>query len=126
MNWTLKPPKVGGPAELRLFVDDVGGLTRACKLIDVSEATMRRWLREDGRPPLAALQALYWLTKWGFSDACSEAHWSHQYLLGKIRQLEACLAFEAPVRRAANEPMFHQPPGRVRTGWRGGRRRVSF
>jgi len=87
----LKPPKVGGAAQLRLFVDELGA-DRSCKILQIHPTTMRGWLR-DARPvPQAPLQALYWLTSYGFGDACSEAHWSHQFAMYKIRELEERLA----------------------------------
>lgn len=105
----LKVPRVGGAAQLRLFVDEIG-FYRSCKAIGVHEATLRRWLREATEPPQAALQALYWLTSWGFSDACSEAHWSHQFLLAKVRELQAAANFRAPGHwQAANEAHYHAP-----------------
>lgn len=105
----LTVPRIGGAAQLRLFVEEIG-FDRACKAVDVHAATMRRWLRDAVPVPKAALQALYWLTSWGFSDACSQAHWSHQYLAGKVRELEARLAWRAPATwQAANEPEYHAP-----------------
>lgn len=105
----LKEPRLGGAAQLRLFVDELG-FDRACRAIDVHPATMRRWLREAAPVPIAALAALYWLTSWGFSDACAEVHWSHQFLVCKVRELEAQLAWRAPAEwSAANEPDYHAP-----------------
>jgi hypothetical protein len=105
----LKVPRIGGAAQLRLFVEELG-FAWACKCIDVHPATMRRWLREETPVPAAALQALYWLTKWGFSDAQAEVHWSHQYLVHKVRQLEAAINWRAPAEwEAANEPAYHAP-----------------
>lgn len=87
----LKPPKVGGADQLRLFVDELGAAW-VCQVLQIHPTTLRGWLR-DARPvPQAPLQALYWLTSYGFSDACSEAHWSHQFAMYKIRQLEDRLA----------------------------------
>lgn len=83
----LQKPKLRGCGDLKTCVDDIG-FTRACQLIDVHESTMRRWLRDSPEPPQAALQALYWLTKWGYGDACSKAHWTHQYNMSKIKHLE--------------------------------------
>lgn len=106
----LKEPRLGGAAQLRLFVDELG-FDRACRAIDVHPATMRRWLREAAPVPMAPLAALYWLTSWGFSDAFAEAHWTHQLLLGRVRELEARLAYVAPTARlvAMNEPEYHAP-----------------
>lgn len=86
----LKPPKVGGVEQLRAFVHQLT-FKRACSVLDVSPTTMRRWLRGASPVPQAALQALYWLTDYGYSDACAEVHWSHQYLVGKVRQLQLAL-----------------------------------
>jgi hypothetical protein len=106
----LTVPRLGGAAQLRLFVEELG-FERACKVVDVHPATMRRWLREESPPPLAALQALYWLTHWGFHDAFSQAHWSHQALVHKVAQLQAALDWRAPARwgDAANEADYHAP-----------------
>ncbi|CAN7403486.1 hypothetical protein LJR129_002498 [Acidovorax sp. LjRoot129] len=105
----LKVPRVRGAAQLRLFVEEIG-FVRVCKVLDVHEATLRRWLREESPVPAAPLQALYWLTSWGFADACAEAHWSHQFLLGKVRELEAAINWRAPARWvAANEQEFRAP-----------------
>lgn len=106
----LKEPRLGGAAQLRLFVDELG-FERACRAIDVHPATMRRWLRDAAPVPKASLAALYWLTSWGFSEACAEAHWSHQFLLGRVRELEARLEYQAPEERLqpANEPRYHAP-----------------
>lgn len=87
----LKPPKVGGADQLRLFVDELG-FDWSCKTLDVHPSTMRGWLRDARPAPQAAMQSLYWLTSYGFSDACTEAHWSHQYLVFKVKELEERLA----------------------------------
>lgn len=86
----LKPPKVGGAEQLRLFVDELG-MDWACKVIATHPTTMRRWLRGATPVPVAVLMALYWLTTYGYSDACAEAHWSHQWLAYKVRELEGRL-----------------------------------
>ena len=104
----LKPPKIGGAEQLRLFVDDIG-FDRCCRIIDVHPATVRRWLRGAAPVPQAPLQALYWLTRWGFSDAASEVHWSHAYLASRVRAMEAALSWRAPDTVAANEPVYHHP-----------------
>jgi len=92
----LKPPKVGGADHLRLFVHEIG-TERACAILDVHPTTMRRWLRGAVPVPQAALQALYWLTSYGFSDAFAEAHWTHAHLLHQVRELRAQL-LQASVR----------------------------
>lgn len=105
----LKKPRIGGAAQLRLFVDELG-FERACQVVGVHDCTMRRWLREAVPVPPAVMQALYWLTQYGFSDAAAEVHWSHQFLLGKVRHLEAALYWHPPdTWAAANEPDYHAP-----------------
>ncbi len=84
----LKPPRLNGIEHLRLFVSFLT-IERACKIVDVHPATMRRWLRGSAPIPTAALQALYWLTPWGFSDAFSESHQTHRYLTWRLRQMES-------------------------------------
>ncbi|MES2483785.1 MAG: hypothetical protein V4609_17510 [Pseudomonadota bacterium] len=107
----LKPPKLAGAGQLRLFVDELG-FEWACKCVDVHPSTMRRYLREATPVPQAVLQALYWLTRYGFTDAAAEVHWSHQYLVCKVRELEAALAWRAPDRwQAANDATA--PAGQV-------------
>lgn len=99
----LKAPRIGGAAQLRLFVDELG-FAHACAVVQCHPATMRRWLREETAVPAAPLQALYWLTHWGFSDAAAEVHWSHQVLVCRVRELEQALAWRAPIGdRAANQ-----------------------
>lgn len=82
----LKPPKIGGAGQLRLFIDQIG-FDRSCQILDIHPSTMRGWLREARPVPQAPLQALYWLTSYGFSDAEAEVHWSHQFMLCKMRQM---------------------------------------
>src|SRR4051812_4409245 len=105
----LKVPRIAGSAQLRLFVQEVG-FHRSCCVLKVHENTLRRWLNGVTEPPAAALQALYWLTSWGFSDAAAEVHWSHQILLMRVRQLEAAFAWRAPSdQKAVNEADFRAP-----------------
>lgn len=105
----LKNPKVRGLAQLRLFVEEMG-FRQACRAIAVHESTMRRWLRGQVEPPISAVQALYWLSSYGFSDAAAEVHWSHQFLLSRVRQLEAQVAFRpADSWQACNEDAYQAP-----------------
>lgn len=111
----LKQPRIGGAAQLRLFVQELG-FERACKVVACDPSTMRAWLREARPVPPAALQALYWLTHWGFSDACAEAHWSHQYLVHKVQALERALEWRAEPVPAANDAVYDRPPAKVHRG----------
>lgn len=105
----LKPPKVGGAEQLRLFVHQLG-FDRCVKILDIHPSTLRGWLRGARPAPQAALQALYWLTDWGYSVACSEAHWSHQFMIYKVRELEARLA----AMRSVSAPVFNHDTGHTR------------
>lgn len=108
----LKQPRIGGSAQLRLFVDEIG-FTRSCCIVKVHENTLRRWLAGSIEPPSAAMQALYWLTHWGFSDAAAEVHWSHQMLLMRVRELERALAWRAPDGWQAGNEADYRAPGLV-------------
>jgi hypothetical protein len=57
------------------------------------------------------MQALYWLTTWGFTDAAAEVHWSHQMLLMRVRELEAALARCAPASWQAGNEADYRAPG---------------
>lgn len=99
----LKRPKIAGAAQLKLFVDEIG-FAESCATLDIHPATLRKWLRGGAPVPQAALQALYWLTSWGFSDAAAEVHWSHQFMLAKLREYERALGLRpAPDLASANE-----------------------
>lgn len=105
----LQAPRVSGAAQLRLFVDELG-FEQACAVLKVHPATLRRWLREAAEPPPAAVQALYWLTSWGFSEAAAAVHWSHAHLAHRVRELEKAAAWRpAASWSAANEPRYHAP-----------------
>lgn len=108
----LKVPRIGGSAQLRLFADELG-FDQACRAVQVHATTMRRWLRDDGDLPASALQALYWLTSWGFSDAAAEVHWSHAYLAHCVRELQAALAWRAPAHWGAGNGADYCAPGLV-------------
>ena len=105
----LTVPRLRGAAQLRLFVQELT-FDRACKILKVHPTTLRRWLRDDPEPPQAALLALYWLTHYGWSDAQSQAHWSHQFMVRKVERLEQVLAFNPPAHwQASNESEFRAP-----------------
>lgn len=115
----LIPPRLRGAEQLRLFVHELT-FDRTCQVLKVHPTTLRRWLRDDPEPPQAALQALYWLTSYGFSDAAAQVHWSHQYLAARVRQLEQLLAFRAGDDwRAANEDAWAAPGLQLTWEWPG-------
>ena len=66
------------PRQLPLLSDllnDIGNPEpkAIAKSLQVSERTVRMWLKQD-HAPHAAMLALYWLTKWGRSEVDCEAH----------------------------------------------------
>ena len=94
----LKPPKLAGPGQLCVFVEQLG-FDHCVKALDVHPSTMRGWMRGARPVPQLALMALYWLTNYGFSAAAAEVHWSHQFLIGRNRQLVDQLAQVRTVNR---------------------------
>lgn len=105
----LTVPRLRGADQLRLFVHELT-FERSCRVLKVHPTTLRRWLRDSPEPPQAALQALYWLTHYGWSHAQSQCHWSHQFLVQKVDRLERQLAFTVPdAWAAANEDAFMAP-----------------
>lgn len=118
----LKPPKLGGADQLGHLVNDLG-FERSCEIVDCHPATLRKWLRGAAPVPAAAMQALYWLTSFGYSDACSEAHWSHQWAMGRIRELEALLGVNPRLGQASNDAQPLAPPSDAQMPLRQGTRR---
>lgn len=60
------PKTIFGPNIFRIFVNELGGIKRVAKFLDVSERTIGYWLAKD-RPPRAAVLAMYWETQYGRS-----------------------------------------------------------
>lgn len=109
------PNNVYGPDIFKMFVHELGGPKFVCKLLDVTERTVWRWLAEESVPKMA-VRALYWETRFGRSLIDSDHHNEVVLLRGQIRCLED--QFERASRviaglkllnyGTANEPYFDQ------------------
>lgn len=104
----LLPPRLRGPNDLRAIVDAIR-FNRSCQLVDVTPTTMRRWLRGATPVPTAPLQALYWLSPFGASDAFAAAHYVHQHLTWRLRTLESIKTgtTSIPAVLPANDPVWN-------------------
>lgn len=62
------------PPPLSLILDDLGHppVRDWARAVGVSERTARRWQARD-QAPRAVLLALYWVTRWGYSEIESQA-----------------------------------------------------
>ena len=72
-------PKLGGARDCRNLVEDYGGIDQVCKAFKVTPDLVNRYLSGQIEPPYTFLLALYWQSRYGFDQAFSESHWSHQY-----------------------------------------------
>lgn len=60
------PKDIFGPNAFRIFLEELGR-ERVCKMLDIHENTLRRWLRGTSPVPRMAVLALYWETSYGRS-----------------------------------------------------------
>ena len=75
---------------LWLLLDDIGNppAKRLAKALDVTERTVKKWIRDDVAPRPVML-SLYWLTRWGQSAVHCEAHNAavmHAGMVGGLRR----------------------------------------
>jgi hypothetical protein len=112
------PHDIYGSECFRLFMDDIGGNSKAIsKYLGVSENTLLRWIATE-RVPRAAVLALFWESKYGRSSIFTNQ-------VNEIRLLyrEVCLLREQFQRAkdivtglramhtgSANEPLFEELP----------------
>lgn len=109
------PKNVYGPNLFKIFVEELGGPKRVCKMLDVTERSVWRWLAE-GTAPKAAVLALYWESQYGRSLIAADHHNEISLLHGRIRLLEDQFARAAQVIAGlkllhygtANEPYFDE------------------
>lgn len=85
-DWSWKLPRNVPP--LSLMMDDLGHppprvIARA---FDVTERTVRRWLRDD-RAPRAVLFSVFWLTRWGREQVHHEAEYRAHFHVGLYEAL---------------------------------------
>lgn len=84
----LSRPRISGSAQLRELVDGYGGVDRVCKDFRVAKSLLARYLSGSLEPPYTFMLAIYWQGPYGFSQAFSESHWTHQYNFSKRRVAE--------------------------------------
>lgn len=65
------PKDIFGPNAFQMFVHELG-MTRVSKILEVTPATIRRWMRGTTQVPRMAVLALYWETQYGRSLIESE------------------------------------------------------
>ena len=106
----IRMPDLGGPEQFRLFLAEIPR-RQALQLLDVDARTLRRWCAEDGRPPRAALHALFWHTRWG--DSLIRSFYGFE-AANRLHLAPALAALHGV--RACNEPMDER--GSERVGWR--------
>lgn len=104
----LRMPTMGGAEALRLLLDDVPA-ARHAEILGVSQRTIRRWLAPNGKPPRAALQALFWHTRWGDSQIRSDYQF-RTLIEGQLHQARAVAWVRQP---AANEGVYARPALRL-------------
>lgn len=109
------PKNVYGPDIFKMFVNELGGPKRVCKMLDVIERTVWRWLAEDSVPKMA-VRALYWETQYGRSLIDTDHHNEVILMRGRIHLLEEQFARASRVIAGlkllnfgtANEPYFDE------------------
>lgn len=109
------PKNIYGPDVFKIFVHELGGSKRVCKMLDVTERTVWRWLAEDSVPKMAVL-ALYWESRYGRSLIDTDHHTEMVLLRGQIQILEKQFTRAAHVIQGlralnygtANEPLFDE------------------
>ena len=109
------PKNIYGPNLFELFTKELGGTKKVAKFLDVTEITVKRWIKK-GIVPRAAVLALYWESQYGrsemFTDQVNEIRMLYrhidilqrQYTRGKdivtgLRSMQA---------DTANEPYFEE------------------
>lgn len=109
------PKTIYGPALLRMFVDELGGVKPVAKYLDVTPRTVRRWL-SDSVVPRTAVLALFWESKYGrshiFTDQVNEIQRLHQHLSLAQEQYRRAKDIVTGLRQlhagSANEPLFDE------------------
>ncbi len=109
------PKNVYGPDIFKMFVHELGGPRKVCRMLDVTERTIWRWLADDNVPKMA-VRALYWETQYGRSLVDADHHNEVILMNGRIRLLEEQFARAARVIAGlkllnfgtANEPYFDE------------------
>lgn len=111
------PTTIYGPELLRMLIDELGGVKRVHKYLGVSERTVWHWL-SVGRPPRAAVLALYWESKWGRSQIFTEQVNEIRLLYRQVcilqdqyqKAKDIVTGLRAMHAGSANEPLFEELP----------------
>jgi hypothetical protein len=109
------PRNMYGAGMFRLLYEELG-FEKTRKILDVSESTLRRWLRGAIPVPKMAVLALYWESMYGRGLIDAEHTNEMRMVYGKIRSLEDelqhCKEIIAGLRKmdygTANEPYFEE------------------
>ena len=105
---------------LSFVLDDIGNPTAAdlARAFNVSERTVRRWITAD-QAPRPVMLALWWLTRWGASQANADAHNAATLHAARARALDdENQALKRELSRvlalnktgASNAPLLHRMP----------------
>ncbi len=124
-SWSWKMPRSIPP--LSVMLDDLRHPPPKvlARTLNVSERTVRRWIRED-RAPRSVLFAVFWLTTWGRQEVHHEAEFRahmHVGLYEALRRENAALhARIAHLENVgdfgtANAPTYEVPRLRVWGPW---------
>ncbi|PUA98528.1 hypothetical protein C8C99_3404 [Acidovorax sp. 107] len=111
------PKDIYGPELLRMFIDELGGVQRVRKHLGVTERTVYRWLSE-GRPPRAAVLALFWESQYGRSQIFTEQVNEIRLLYRQVcilqdqyqKAKDIITGLRAMHAGSANEPLFEELP----------------
>lgn len=79
-------PTLGGQDHCRNLVADFGGIDLVCKKFKVGQDLLNRYLSGQLEPPYTFMLALYWQSRYGFDQAFSESHWTHNYNCFKLAE----------------------------------------
>lgn len=109
------PKDIFGPNAFQMFVHELG-MTRVSKILEVTPATIRRWMRGTTSVPRMAVLALYWETQYGRSLIESEMVNEIRLLYQRNRILQEQFTrakdMVTGLRRlhagTANEPLFEE------------------
>lgn len=109
------PKDIFGPNAFQMFVHELG-MTRVSKILEVTPATIRRWMRGTTQVPRMAVLALYWETQYGRSLIESEMVNEIRLLYQRNRILQEQFTKAKDIvtglRRlhtgTANEPIFEE------------------
>jgi hypothetical protein len=109
------PRDMYGANMFRLFYEELG-MKRVCKILDVHERSVYRWLHETTPVPKMAVLALYWESMYGRALIDTDHFNEMRMVHGKIRSLEDQIRKQQAIIEGlrqlqfgtANEPYFEE------------------